>query len=93
MTKIRHPRINCCIPFCNCGSTYYASGEYMCPKHYRLVDKALKAKRRRLRRLYKRLSRTPQPRGRPNWRWRAGKMEMHIWAQMKRQATHRSLGI
>lgn len=89
----RHPRINCCIPFCKCGSTYYPDGEYMCPKHYRLVDKKLKAKRRRLRAMYKRLARGPRAPGRFNWRYRAWKMEAHIWSQMKRQATHRYLGI
>lgn len=93
MTKIRYPRIGCCIPFCRCGSTYYASGEYMCPKHYRLVDKALKAKRRHLRAIYKRRRRGPRAPGRFSWRYRAWKMEVHLWEKMKRQATHRSLGI
>lgn len=90
---IRHPRINCCIPFCKCGTTYYPDGEYICPKHYRLVDKSLKAKRRKLRALYKKRRREPRSPGRYSWRYRAWKMESHLWAKMKLQATHRSFGI
>ncbi len=95
-TRNRYPRIPCIVPFCGCGATCYApheAAEIICPKHYRLVDRALKAKRRRLRAIYKRLGSTPRPRGRPNWRWRAARMEAHLWAKMKAQAIERATGV
>jgi hypothetical protein len=47
----RYPRIPCVVPHCRCGATCYPPGfEIICPKHYRLVDRSLKALRRRARR-------------------------------------------
>lgn len=53
MTRVRNrfPRIPCVVPFCRCGATCYPPGyEIICPKHYRLVDRGLKALRRKARR-------------------------------------------
>lgn len=48
-----YPRIPCLVPGCRCGSRRFppAPGrEYICAKHWRLVDKSLKLTRSRGRR-------------------------------------------
>ena len=51
MKGARYPRIPCVVPYCTCGATCYPPGyEIVCPKHYRLVDRCLKALRRTARR-------------------------------------------
>lgn len=52
MTRVRnrYPRVPCLVPGCGCGATCYPPEpglEIICPKHYRLVDRALKALRRK----------------------------------------------
>lgn len=46
----RYPRVPCLVPFCGCGATCYPPEdglEIICPKHYRMVDRCLKALRRK----------------------------------------------
>ena len=74
MTRVhgRYPRIPCIVPFCGCGATCYPPGnEIICPKHYRHVDRALKAKRRRVRAAFKAkgLAETQRARRVDNWLW------------------------
>jgi len=48
----RYPRVACLVPFCRCGATCYPPEpglQIICPKHYRLVDRSLKALRRKAR--------------------------------------------
>lgn len=87
MTRVhgRHPRIPCIVPFCGCGATCYPPGyEIICPKHYRLVDAALKAKRRRVRHLLRkaRASDTDRARRLDDW----------LWSKIKAQAITRAAG-
>ena len=89
MTRVRdrYPRIPCVVPFCSCGATSFAPGEateILCPKHYRLVDRWLKARRRAMRRAYIRAGLAESDR-----RWR---METRLWAMMKTQAITRAAG-
>jgi hypothetical protein len=80
----RYPRIPCVVPFCGCGATCYPPGhEILCPKHYRLVDRALKAKRRAVRRALLK-------RGQAN-SLRAQLLEDKLWARMVRQAVTRAM--
>jgi hypothetical protein len=80
----RYPRIPCVVPFCGCGATCYPPGyEIICPKHYRLVDKRLKARRRAGRRILKRLDQANS--------LRAQMFEDRAWALMKRQAITRAM--
>lgn len=81
----RYPRVPCVVPFCGCGATCYPPEpglQIICPKHYRLVDRALKARRRRVRReLAKRgLSNTE----------RAWRLERWLWRRMVIQAVSRA---
>lgn len=81
----RYPRIACVVPFCGCGATCYPPGhEIICPKHYRAVDCALKAKRRRVRAILK-------ARGEGNSE-RAYRLESLLLAKMVRQAITRAAG-
>lgn len=87
MTRVhgRYPRIPCVVPFCGCGATCYPPGhEIICPKHYRLVDRDLKAKRRRVRALLKarRAAETD----------RARRLESWLWAKIVNQAITRAAG-
>lgn len=87
MTRVhgRYPRIPCVVPFCRCGATCYPPGhEILCPKHYRLVDQSLKAKRRAVRRMLK-------ARGQQDTE-RAHRLEVRLWARMKHQAITRAAG-
>ena len=72
------------VPGCRCGATCYPPGcEIICPKHYRLVDRRLKALRRRCRRLaIKR--RAPD---------QVARIEGYLWSKMVRQAFERSAGL
>ena len=80
----RYPRIACVVPFCGCGATCYPPGhEIICPKHYRLVDKSLKAKRRAVRRAL-------QKRGQLN-SLRGAVFENKLWKRMVRQAITRGM--
>lgn len=82
----RYPRIPCIVPFCGCGATCYPPGnEIICPKHYRMVDRALKARRRKVRALLRKRGQQDTPRARH--------LDNVIWARMVKQATERSLGI
>lgn len=81
----RHPRIPCVVPFCGCGSTSYPPGhEIICAKHYRLVDPALRAKRRRVRHLLRKARATDSPRARRLDNW--------LWAKIVNQAITRAAG-
>lgn len=85
MTRIRgkHPRIPCVVPFCRCGATCYPEGHsIICPKHYRLVDRALKAKRRQVRAAYKKRGLEDSRRA----RW----AERVLWRRMVQQAITRA---
>lgn len=87
MTRVhgRYPRIPCVVPFCGCGATCYPPGhEIICPKHYRMVDRALKAKRRRIRAMLKarRATETDRARRLDNW----------LWAKIVNQAITRAAG-
>lgn len=77
---VRHPRLACAVPFCRCGSTKFPPGwEFLCAKHWRLVERDLK----RLRTLARRR------RGDSRRYWR---LEGLIWRRMKRQAITRAAG-
>lgn len=95
MTRVRDrfPRIPCLVPFCSCGATCYPPGyEIICPKHYRLVDRALKAARRRARaELRRRGEWEPGADGGPLTA-RARRLENRFWNKMKRQAITRAAG-
>lgn len=87
MTRVRnrYPRIPCVVPFCGCGATCYPPGhEIICPKHYRLVDAGLKARRRRVRALLKRAGRQDSAIAR--------RLEQKLWARMVDQAVTRAAG-
>lgn len=82
----RYPRIPCVVPFCGCGATCYPPGhEIICPKHYRLVDRALKARRRTLRAALKRHGKAGT--------WHAEFIEGALWSRMKAQAIERGAGM
>ena len=87
MSKVhgRYPRIPCVVPFCGCGATCYPPGhEIICPKHYRSVDRALKAKRRRIKALLKK---------RGEWHTeRAHRLDGMLWSKIVRQAITRAAG-
>lgn len=78
----RYPRIACVVPFCGCGATCYPSGEIICPKHYRLVDKALKARRRRVRALFKKRNLL--------WSSRHQRVDSILWGRIVAQAILRA---
>lgn len=81
----RYPRIPCVVPFCGCGATCYPPGfDIICPKHYRTVDAALKAKRRAVRRALRR-------RGLEGTA-RAARLETALWCKMVTQAVTRAAG-
>lgn len=81
----RFPRIPCVVPFCGCGATCYEPGcQILCPKHYRLVDKALKARRRQLRTAYRKRGLGDSARA----RWAEGV----LWRRMVEQAITRAGG-
>lgn len=83
--NVRHPRIHCIVPFCGCGATRFPPGmEFICQKHYALVDRALKARRRRLRRLYRRRGLADTARARTS--------DAVIWRRMVAQAIARAAG-
>lgn len=91
--KPKHPRVNCCVPFCRRGSTKWpVPYELLCGDHYRMSDKGLRAKRARVRRKLARLgeldaaaSKSLSP--------RASRIDALFWTKIKRQAIERSLGI
>lgn len=88
MTRVRnrYPRIPCLVPGCGCGATCYPPGcEIICPKHYRIVDRWLKARRRRLRAAYKRRGEYES--------LRSETALGHCWRQMRRQAIERGAGL
>lgn len=81
----RYPRIPCVVPFCGCGATCYPPGhEIICPKHYRSVDRALKAKRRRVRAILKAKGESSSERAR--------RLEGLLWSRMVKQAITRAAG-
>lgn len=89
MTRVRnrYPRIPCLVPFCGCGATCYPpdeTGEIICPKHYRLVDRSLKARRRRVRAAFKRRGEL--------WSDRHWRMEHKLWNRIREQAITRAAG-
>jgi len=87
MTRVhgRYPRIPCVVPFCGCGATCYPTGhEIICPKHYRMVDRALKAKRRRVRALIRKAGAVDTTRARRLDNW--------LWAKIVNQAITRAAG-
>lgn len=87
MTRVRnrYPRIPCAVPFCRCGATRYPPGyEIICPKHYRPVDAALKARRRRVTAALKRRGEMQTP--------RHARLEAVLWGRIKRQAVERAAG-
>jgi hypothetical protein len=81
----RYPRIPCVVPFCGCGATCYPPGhEIICPKHYRLVDASLKAKRRKVRHLLRKARATDTDRARRLDNW--------LWSKIVKQAITRAAG-
>lgn len=87
MTRVhgRYPRIPCVVPFCGCGATCYPPGhEIICPKHYRMVDRALKAKRRRVRALLRKAGAAETT--------RAHRLDNWLWAKIVNQAITRAAG-
>lgn len=76
-------RLRCCIM--GCGRTFKDEGhnETMCMKHWRLADKRLLARARKIERFAKR-------RG---WSDRALALHHTIWLQIRDQAQSRSLGL
>lgn len=82
----RYPRIPCVVPFCRCGATSYPPGhEIICPKHYRLVDPALKARRRKVRVALKRRGLLETD--------RHFRLDGVLWDRIKRQAIERATGV
>jgi len=82
----RYPRIACVVPFCRCGATSYPPGyEIICPKHYRLVDAALKARRRKVKAALKRRGLLDTE--------REHRLDGLLWERMKRQAIERATGV
>jgi hypothetical protein len=43
-------RLPCCVPFCRRTTPAGGWAEWLCPRHWRLVDAEIKALRRRVRR-------------------------------------------
>jgi hypothetical protein len=81
----RFPRIPCVVPGCSCGATCYPdASEIICPKHYRPVDRRLKALRRRVKYLARR---------RGFDRDHAWCIDDWLWARVRRQAIGRAAGI
>lgn len=53
--RLRYPRSSCCVPFCRRTTAAFPPGhEWVCGEHWRLVDRALKALRRKFRLRYER---------------------------------------
>lgn len=88
-------RIVCCVPHCRRSTARFESGEIICEKHYRLVDRKLKKRRARVR---ARDKRNHQP-GRIITALiklrilRAAQTDAMIWERMKKQAIERAMGI
>jgi hypothetical protein len=88
-------RICCCVPGCKRSTARFESGEIICAKHYRLVDKKLKKLRARIR---ARDRRNHQP-GRIITALialrilRAEQTDAMIWERIKKQAIERAMGI
>lgn len=77
------PRLACCVPFCQ-RTIANKEGwtEWLCPDHWRLVNRKIKALRARVRRKI-RLNRYNHGRDLDAW----------LWREAKRQAIERAAGI
>lgn len=79
-------RIPCVVPYCR--RTIKDTGEFdlwICGIHWRLVDKRLKRRIAKVRRVIRRSS------GRHNWRARL--LHSKIWHQCQAQAIERAMGL
>lgn len=79
-------RVACCVP--GCGRTFKRQGDWtdeelMCGRHYRLADRTLRLRARRIRKLGRKL----------RWPERLVDLEWRMWSRIKRQANERALGI
>lgn len=85
-------RIQCIVIACGCSAdaSKYAPGtEIICPKHYRHVDRHLKRRRAKIRRLGKRATLL----GRQGVADYFERKDWELWAEAKRQAIEAAVGI
>lgn len=77
------PRIACCVPFCGRGSTRWPPGtEIICSRHYVLVDRELRARRRRYRAAFRRNGQEHTE--------NADRVDALLWRWIKSQAIERA---
>lgn len=80
-------RICCCVPFCKRtvakAKLGYGYSEWVCEKHYRLVDRKVKTQRAALRRRNLK---------RQEWE-RYVKTDDRMWVRIKKQAIERAGGL
>lgn len=77
-------RLNCCVPFCRRSAaqeSFPECTEYLCGRHYSLVDKRLRLRRAKVKRL------------RPRFPNRARDVDWRLWTLAKAQAIERAGGL
>lgn len=90
-------RISCCVPGCRrtIGKLDNSNHiEWICDKHYKLVDKRLKDLRQKFNRRDLALAKVRFKSGKDALRWtRFNETDKKIWRRMKAQAIERAVGI
>lgn len=97
MTDTAAPRLACLVPFCRrtfkngkLGAPWPEGSEVICGKHWRMVDKALRARHRKAWRLVGKIE-TRHGKQR-TWHF-ARRLGFRIWDRIRVQATERAAGI
>jgi hypothetical protein len=94
-------RLACCVPFCRrtfkqdrAGTPWNEGAEVMCGKHFRILPAELRARKRKVRKLWRKANAlAPETPHREKMIDVIGRWEWDLWQLGKLQATEKAAGI